>query len=363
MPELLEVDVVETVHGRAYVAPAVAADITTLSDVTQVALHRDREAVPGGLSFLPGNRNVAFYPRRDYGYGGNVTVAVRYDGAELGRFAFAIRPMPTLVEGFVSDENLRPLQAVEVRLAELGISTMTDARGYYSFGFGTASDAILGGSYRLQVNPGWRNRNLGQVEQWVNAQEGQLTGVGLSRLLTLAPNIPTVEIRSGHGDVRLANSDLTLDLTNVAISFPDGRDAGIALGVAIPGLASPHRAVRHAMPSFGYVIQPSGIAATGAAALTAALPTRNGNHDYLEGIPEWVLIVGLDPIALELVPVGVGRIDPARKVIESRGALVLGRLDFIGFQLGTQPQQALEAFAGGQTGLAQLNSAVGGAGQ
>ena len=76
-----------------------------------------------------------------------------------------------------------------------------------------------------------------------------------------------------------------------------------------------------------------------------------------------MLIVGLDPVALELVPVGVGRIDMTRHVVESRGILRLSRLDFIGFQLSSQPQQALEAYANGQIGVAELNSAVAGAQQ
>jgi hypothetical protein len=358
-PELLEVSVLETVHSRAFDQPQNGADITTLSDVKQIEVNRDQSPVPGGLSFLPGNRNVAFYPRRDYGYGGNVLVAVRHDGAELGRFGFTVRPLPTLVYGFVADTNMKPLEAVEVRLKELGLSTLTDERGYYSFGFGRMEDAIPGGRYRLEVNPGWRNRNISQSETWISAQDGQLTSLGLRRVPNLPDSLPTAEIRSG-AEARLGGGEFRVDLSSAAATFADGRATGEGMTLFLGPNQLPYAAVPHAIPLFGYLVAPAGIRLSGSVGVTAKLPTRDGSYDYLADLPDWVLIVGLDANALELVPVGVGRIDRVRYVIESEGELALGRLDFVGFRFAAEPQQALEAYASRGISLTQLNSQLAG---
>ena len=62
----------------------------------------DRQALPFGQSLLPGNRTLAIYPSRDYVYGAEIYVDVNYDGVELERFSFTVRPIPTLLQGFVN---------------------------------------------------------------------------------------------------------------------------------------------------------------------------------------------------------------------------------------------------------------------
>jgi hypothetical protein len=95
-PALLTVEVQETAHGQVYAGSESGADITRQSKVELVEVHRDNEVVPGGLSYFPEDTMAAFYPQRDFAYEGTVHVKVLYDGNELSRSRFHIRPLPTL---------------------------------------------------------------------------------------------------------------------------------------------------------------------------------------------------------------------------------------------------------------------------
>ncbi len=196
-PALLQVQVVETVHGKIYNTLEQGADITKLNDIRLVEVHRDRETVPGGMSHFPENTMAAFYSERDFAYGGIVYVTVLYDGEELSRSSFNIRPLPTFIQGFVSDQFMVPIAGIEVQIPDLGRLAVTDQDGNYGFGFGEPADRdIPRGQYVAVVNPGLKNRAFGSVSLWINVEEGRLNSVGTTKIPILNPEEPFRRIQS-----------------------------------------------------------------------------------------------------------------------------------------------------------------------
>jgi len=55
---------------------------------------------------------ITYYPAQDFAYGSDVLVEVLYNNQELQRFNFHVRPLPTFVQGFVSDQLLQPAVGV-----------------------------------------------------------------------------------------------------------------------------------------------------------------------------------------------------------------------------------------------------------
>ncbi len=225
-PAYLSLDVTETVHGKIYAEAEPGADFRQLTQVRMMEIHRDNEPVAGSAALLPGDSMVAFYPGRDYGYGGQVLVTVAHDGVEISRAAFGIRPTPTLIEGFVTDSELVPLPGIQVSLPALGRTTVTDSNGQYSFGFGDFEDAIVGGRYRTVINPGQKHARFGTVERWIAAADQRLTNAGATRLLTIGASEPYEDIGSGLPQGVLADGLLRLDLSEAELTFPNGAPYG-----------------------------------------------------------------------------------------------------------------------------------------
>jgi hypothetical protein len=175
--------------------------------------------------------------------------------------------------------------------------------------------------------------------------------------------LPIAPLESGRSNVILASGDLQLDLTQAQVSFADPRSGGEALAKLARSREIAFLGPKHLVAAFGYLVQPARTTVSGALRVSMKLPTSNGSYDYVPELGDWVAIVALDPVALQLVPVGVGRVDPARLLIESRGVLDIRRLDFIGVVFSKPAQASLEAYANGELDLAQLNSALMGAAQ
>ncbi|HXK18283.1 MAG TPA: hypothetical protein VNG33_10800, partial [Polyangiaceae bacterium] len=76
--------------------------------------------------------------------------------------------------------------------------------------------------------------------------------------------------------------------------------------------------------------------------------------------PDYVVLIGLDPKALMLVPIGVGRVDHAQHRVRSTRPLEARRLDFIGMTPLTNPsiQSLLSKFAAGDVDLNALIAAL-----
>ena len=118
------------------------AGIAEFGAVELEEIHRDREPVPGGTVVLPDSLAAAFYPERNFAYGSEVFVSVVYGGTAIFRSKFKVRPLPTLVQGAVFDQFMRPLEGIEVRLEEAGQSAFSDHDGVFGFGFGELVGAL-----------------------------------------------------------------------------------------------------------------------------------------------------------------------------------------------------------------------------
>jgi hypothetical protein len=355
-PQQLQIQVLETVHGLIYDTLEKGADITQLSQVELVEVHRDREPVPGGVSQFPGNTMAAFYPQRDFAYGATIYVDVLVNNQALSRTSFTVRPLPTFIQGFVADQFMQPIAGLTVEIPQLGRTASTDGNGSYGFGFGDqAQETITSGRYRGVINPDLSNRAFGTVERWINVAGGRLNSVGMTLLPILNPDEPFRHIVSGQQTAVLAGGDLTLGLADATLSFPDGRDQGDVHvqfmkleQIAYPALPS-------ATPNWAFAVQPMGVEVSGQVALTFVMPPLYGSHDYASRIGERVVLIGYDPDALQLVPVGVGTVDADNHKVISEGDVALERLDYLGYALvDTEEQAVLERFANGEISLRQM---------
>jgi hypothetical protein len=359
-PALLQIEVLETVHGKTYASAASGADITQLSAVELVEVHRDRETVPGGVSILPGNRMAAFYPSRDLAYGAEVFVTATYDGAELTRATYNVRPLPTLIEGFVTDSATNPLAGIPVQIDGLDFTTVTNTDGAYSFGFGMdAAKSLPAGRHKLIVNPGMQISGWGTLTYWARVNQGRLCAVPAIRLPKIDARIPFRRIVSGRADNLLAEGALKLDLSNARLTFADLRDQGDVHAQFLSVEQLPYAPMAYATPLWMFCLQPAGVEVSGQVGLTLAVPARQGSFSYLDDFGPLVVLVGLEPDALVMVPVGVGRLNADTRTVISAGDVHLQRLDFIGCaHMPEAAQPLLQQYIDGAADLAALTAGL-----
>ncbi len=358
-PTKIKIELTETVHGKRYKPYALGSSISEFTNVQLEDVNRDQEAVPGGMSFLPGDRLYAFYPARDYGYGGQVSVRILNDGAELTRSQFNVRALPTLMTGFVGDQFLNPIPELDVRLDDIQVTTQTNVEGVFSLGFGKAQDSIPAGRHKLVINPGLRNPSYGVIERWINLQAGRMQDLGVVSVPLLDAAEPFRRIAGGQASVLLRGGDLELDLSQASLLFPDGTTEGDVHTDLYFGPAVGYPAISVGIPLVSYGLQPMGIQVSGPFAANFALPPT-GDSNYADALPDYVLLVGLDPEALQLVPIGVGRVDHAQHRVRSARALEARRLDFIGMAplSGSSFQSLFSKFADGLVDLPTLTMAL-----
>ena len=166
---LLEFEVRETAVGKTYATEG--TDILSFSQVSLVDVSRAQEEVPGNAVNMPGNTMVAFYPGRDYAYGAEVTIDVRYDGADIVHSRFVVRPLPTLVQGFVSDQNGVPLEGVRVVIPALGREARTNAEGSFDFGWGVSvAGELPAGNHRAVINGDNGVSAYGSLQRFMNVR-------------------------------------------------------------------------------------------------------------------------------------------------------------------------------------------------
>ena len=355
-PAKVELKVFESANGKTYMdMDPLGVDPLEAKGYQLVDVSRSYEPVPGELSLLPGNQVVAFYPARDVAYAAEVSVEVRYDGQELQRIRYQTRALPTLISGAVFDQLQQPVPDLEVRLVELGRSTRTNRDGAFNFGFGDAAqENIAGGNYRLELNPGQANRNYGSERKAVAIQGGRSNDLGRFQLAQLNGNLPYSVLQGGQ-TFSLLQGELKLDLTQASLQFPDGTQSGDVHAQLLEFSQLPYPVEPLAMPYWMYGLQPGGIAVEGEVGVDLAALKLGDSYDYLPDNDDYVVLVGLDPQARRIVPVGVGQVSNYR--VHSRGALALQTLDLIGFALvGGEAQPTLKAYAEGQLNLRQLHS-------
>jgi hypothetical protein len=354
-PARLAFEVTETAHGKQYAPTSPGADLMTLNVVRFVDIDRDAAPVPGGFSTVPGRQTFTFYPRREYGYGGKVSVRVSYEGEEVLRSSFDVRRLPTLVSGLVADQFLNPLVGVTVTLPDSGKSTVTDAEGAFGFGYGLVEEAIAGGTHRVVVNPGMVDRRYGTVEHRITLQPERRNEAGVLRVPLLNPQIPFSLLRSGDAHALLGEGGVALDLSSAQIVMPDGAPEGIVHAQPLVGLRVGYVTHPSAVPVLTYALQPMGIEVSGPIGVTLALPVVSGDDEYIDSLPDRVLLVGLNPDAAMIVPIGVARVDRAARRVVSEGPLAPERLDFLGIALVAQSNAAdLDAYVAGNLGIGQL---------
>ena len=330
---LLQVEVRETAHGMTYLLEQnQGADLTELNNIPLVNVNRDQQLVPGGLSIFPGNRMVTFNPTRDIAYDANVFVNITYAGEQLLRTSYKIRPLPTFVQGALSDSLLQSLSGIDVEIPELGRTTTSDSDGSFSFGFGdSAENTLPGGRYRIVINPAMRNPRYGAIEEWVNIEKGRLTQVGMTIVPIINPDVPFRRIISGQPEVILADGNLTLDMSDAELTFANARNAGDVhvQFLSLNQLTFP--TIPSVVPHWLYGVQPSGIDVTGSVGMRIAMPRLLGSHSYVPPDGTLVAMIGFDTRSKQLVPVGVGRIE--KNTVTSVGKISMESLDYIGYAL------------------------------
>lgn len=357
-PALLAVEVLETVHGHDYDSGVEGADITSLSKVEMIEVHRDREPVAGGLSFFPSGTMAAFYPDKNLAFGATIYVTLTYGGEELSSTSFTVRPLPTFLQGFVVDQFGVSIEGLTVSIPELERTAISDRDGSFSFGFGDAADETLPpGRYRLLVNPGLTDRRFGSVEFFADIEEGRLNEIGLHTVPVLGTAEPFRRMSSGMEQTIYAAGELTLDLSAAVLTFADGNSTGDVHAQFLSVTEQPYGYINAAAPQWVYNLNPAGIAVSGDVGVRIKMPAMAGSHEYVRHIGQRVILVGLDPRSLQLVPVGVGTVDTAANIVVNEGPTSFQRLDVVGYGLvDTENQLILEAFATGEITLAELIS-------
>jgi hypothetical protein len=359
-PAQLSLEVLETAHGKTYAALESGADITQLTQVALIEVNRDREPVPGGIAHFPVNRMAAFYPARDLAYGASVYVTATYAGQEVARAVFSVRPLPTFVEGTVQDNLRMGLAGIQVAIPELGLATTTDRDGGFGFGFkSSAAHTIPAGRYKVVANAQMADKNFGIGEQWVNVAAGRLNSMDVMLLAGLNPSIAFRRIVSGHAQTVLADGALVLDLSQAQLTFADLRDQG-DVHVQLLNLDEiGHKPLASLTPYWMFAIQPAGIQVSGKVGLTIAVPTCNGTHAYVQSRGKYYILLGLDPVSLMIVPVGLAEFDYENRQMKSLQPAALQRLDYIGFAVA--PAEAypfIEQCALGEISFDQMVSGI-----
>jgi cytoskeletal protein CcmA (bactofilin family) len=358
VPALLTFEVRETANGKTYInndasgTSFLEAKGYQLTDVV-----RTNELVPGGVGLIPGDNVFTFYPERDLAYGGNIFVTVTYDGAELTRFNYKVRELPTFLTGAVFDQLNQPIVGINVELPELGRITTTDNEGIFNFGSGDeANNALPGGGYQLVVNREFTDPRFGITDRKVIIEKGRRTSLAQIKVPIINKEVAFTPIASGKIHT-FAKGELTLDLTQGNITFPNGSHSGV-VQVSFTDVGSADvTPSKIAFPTSLYATQPAGITTSGEISLRLKLLKIYNSYDYVPTSGTYVVLVGRKGLDNALQPIGVGKIDGY--TIQSVGKLDIKRLDFIGYAFVTENKQdALQKYANGQSSIQALIGAL-----
>jgi hypothetical protein len=356
-PARLSVEIRETLHGKTYVnSDPLGVDFLNAEGYELQSVVRDRVLVPGELMPLPGHQAYAFYPSRHYGFNATVYVDVVYDGEDLSRYQFQVRPLPTFITGGIRDQFGQPLAGIKVALPDLGLEATTNADG--SFGFGAQTrpgEEIPGGRHEMRINPGFADARYGSQHLSVSIQEGNRNGLGQFQIPELSPDVPFSAVSSTQQQLILAGGDLQVDLSSAQLLFDGGNTSGDIQTQFYPhehlGVAS----LPAFSPLWAYATQPRGVEVEGSVSVRMVMPQLGGSYDYIPSGTERVVMVGYDPTREVLAPVGVGRVD--NHTVTTEGELALETLDYLAYVIvAPQHQPLLEDFSNGSISLNQLIS-------
>ncbi|GAA5215843.1 hypothetical protein ACFSJ3_10560 [Corallincola platygyrae] len=356
----LVVEIRETLHGETYInQDAPGTNFPNAKGYRLKTVFRDRELLNQSVDLLPGSQTVAIYPERAFGYGASIEVEAIYDGQELGRYRFDTRVLPTFIRGGVSDFFGQALAGATVEIPELGRVTETNADGVYGFGFQEpAGVEIPGGTYTMIVNGKLTLAGMGNERLPVTVEGHKDNELPMVRLPSLNPAISFVPLASGDENVELAAGEVTLDLSNATIIYPDGYQQGRVHVQFAPLSQLAGKLSESYPPPWAYAIQPKGIVVEGSPSVSIKMPKLRGGYDYLPDGDAYMLIMALDPSANVLKPVGVGQLDAERN-LHSRTGLNMRTLDYISVTWVPMAQQALaEQVVNGERSLVELMAAI-----
>ena len=355
------VTVRETFHGQTYSTERISsAQLDNVYQGQLVEVHKNNEAVAGGLSLVPGERIVEFYPDKDISYGAQVFVDVSYDGTSLKRFAYNVRSRPTFVAGTVYNQIQQSIPNIEVSIPELKLTTLTDVHGTFSFGAGIKPENnIKTGRYRVVVNENGKNPKYGTTQQDVSVQAGVLNNNKMIRIAALDPSIAHNRIASGVSNT-ISSGNLVLDASQARFQFAHGESAGnvhvqrVEIGemLYVPALDE-------LVPFWMYQIQPQGIKVVGDLQIEITAPSLYGSFDYLPPNGTYVVLAARDEKSLLIKPVGVAVVQDGKMI--SQGKVHLDRLDYIGYvfvENDNKTQSILSDYANGQINIDGLISLI-----
>jgi hypothetical protein len=347
----LKVTVYETAHGYTYVdMDPPGTDALSGKGHELVEVHRDHQAVTGGLSLLPNDRAVVFYPARAPAYNATVFVDVEYDGESLSRTQYHTRALPTFISGSLFDQLGQAIGGAVVTLPQLGRTVTTNKEGAFTFGFGdSAAQNIAGGQYQLLANPGMKDRRYGTLSTTISVEQGRRNTLNGYRLPLLAQDVPFVPATGGDQLV-LLQGNLKIDLGGATLQYPNGMAGGDIHAQFMPFSQIPYSIDPIAYPLWMYAIQPAGMQVSGSVGLDFACPPLNGSLDYVPMDGAYVLLLGLQPDAKTITPVGVGQVVNRR--IKSVGIEHYETLEMIGYGLADEAAQPhLRDYAEGKISL------------
>jgi hypothetical protein len=191
----------------------------------------------------------------------------------------------------------------------------------------------------------------------VSIDEG-LTMLGTSQIVAFNSALAPTLIASSQAEAELAGGALTFNLSQASITSADGLDEVAARAELIASGAISQPGTGSAPADWVYAVYPSGIQVHGAVGVRIKLPSLHGSHDYVASYPRRVVLIGLDPQTLSLVPVGVGVIDPVTATLASAGALHLTRLDYIGISAMVGDGVLLGRYMNGAISIEALREAL-----
>jgi hypothetical protein len=347
-PEKLQVNVRQTVHGETYDLSAQKG--TGFGDIPKpsiIEVHLDMEPVNGAIAYYPTDRYITFHPTERLHYGAYMLVEVIYDGQELKRFAFNVEPQPTTVSGVVVDQLRTQLSGITLSLPELGMQAVSDSNGNYIFQMrGDVTRTMKDGRYQLIINPGMKNPQFGITDTWINLQAQRLNSVSTQVVPMLNQSIAFQHIKSGSTETVLAQGNLTLDLSDASLLFPDGTTQGNIHVQLLQGGHLSFPATPAAIPAWMYAVQPSGVAVDGSVGISILMPRLGGNRDYIPPNGTLVAMLGFNDDTKMIEVIGIGEIEDQK--VNSVGNLALQTLDFIGYAMvNPDKQEVLQRYKDG----------------
>ena len=208
------------------------------------------------------------------------------------------------------------------------------------------------------VNRHNKNPRYASIERLVNIRAGELNSLGTIRIPILDTREPFRLVQSGEADISLAKGDLTFDFSQASLTFEDGQSSGPMKAQFMTTSQFVHAGRPTTPADWGFTVTPA-VAVSGPVGVEVRLPAFQGSYDYVQQLAPHGLMLGLDPVSMELAVAGVFQIDKENAVAHTVGTVHLSRLDAIAFARTREAiAPLLEAYANGEIDLVSLVAAV-----